>query len=272
MERMYWWGKAVGVVVGFLVGGIPGAVFGLILGHLADRGRRRHSLEGRGAGSTQLAFFTATFSVMGAVAKSDGRVSENEIAFARSVMDRMSLSPEQRQLAIRLFTEGKQPDFPLDRALARFRRACQRRRNLLQMFLEIQLQAAFADGRLESAERDMLIYIFDRLGFSERQFSHLEAIVRAANHFGGTGSWQDAGRQASPSRPDRLQEAYEVLGLERSASESEIKRAYRRLMSQHHPDKLVARGLPEEMIRIANERTQEIREAYETVREARGLA
>lgn len=270
---MVWWGKVIGGVVGYWLGGLLGAVFGIFLGHQVDRGIARLSFAGHGGRErTQLAFFTATFSVMGAVAKADGRVSENEIAFARSIMDRMSLSPEQRQLAIRLFTEGKQPGFPLDRALARFRRACHRRQTLLQMFLEIQLQAAFADGRLDTAERELLLHIFRRLGFSERQFSHLETIVRAANHFGGAGSWEDAGRQSAPPRTGRLQEAYQVLGVKLDASEAEIKRAYRRLMSQHHPDKLVAKGMPEEMIRIANERTQEIREAYDTVREARGIA
>jgi DnaJ like chaperone protein len=275
MERpMFLWGKLIGGALGFWFGGFWGAILGVLVGHQLDRAWLRVSPEGRGRRErTQVAFFEATFSVMGAVAKSDGRVSENEIAFARSVMDRMSLSGEQRQLAIRLFTEGKQPDFPLDRALARFRRACNHRRTLIQMFLEIQLQAAFADGRLDAAERELLLHIFGRLGFSARQFSHLETIVRAASHFGGAGSWEDSPRRPTPSpRPDRIQEAYQVLGVERDASDSEVTRAYRRLMSQHHPDKLVAKGLPEEMIKLANERTQEIREAYDTVREVRGIA
>lgn len=268
------WGKVIGGALGFWLAGFWGAILGVVVGHQLDRALARFSLQRGGHRErTQVAFFEATFAVMGAVAKADGRVSENEIAFARSVMDRMSLSEDQRQLAIRLFTEGKQPGFPLDRALARFRRACHRRRTLIQMFLEIQLQAAFADGRLDEAERELLLHIFARLGFSARQFSHLETIVRAANHFGGAGSWEESARRTEPPpRPDRVQEAYQVLGVERNASDAEITRAYRRLMSQHHPDKLVAKGLPEEMIKLANERTQEIREAYDTVREVRGIA
>jgi len=269
---MSWWGKLVGGAFGFLLGGPLGAVLGAAVGHQFDRGLERLSLEGPADRErVQLAFFTATFSVMGSVAKADGRVSEDEIAFARAVMERMSLSEEQRRLAIRLFTEGKQVDFPLDSALVQFRKECHRRRTLMQMFLEIQLQAAFADGRLDSAERELLLHIFQQLGFSQRQFDHLEAIVRAANHFGGAGSWEEsARRRPSPPRPDRIREAYDVLGVERDASDAEVKRAYRRLMNQHHPDKLVAKGLPEEMIKLANERTQEIREAYDTVRESRG--
>ena len=94
---------------------------------------------------------------MGNLAKVDGRVSEDEIALARAVMAEMELSAEKRRTAIRLFNEGKAPGFPLDAVLEQFRRECHRRQNLMQMFIEIQLQAAYADGALNSAEERLLL-------------------------------------------------------------------------------------------------------------------
>ncbi len=264
---MNWWGKLIGGTFGFMLGGPLGALLGAALGHQLDKGllseRIAPTAPEADAERIQAAFFTATFSVMGHIAKVDGRVSEDEIEFAEAVMAHMELGADQRRVAIRLFREGKQEGFDLDATLDQFRRECHRRLTLLQMFLEIQLHAAYADGVLDATERQVLLHIFDRLGFSQRDFAHLEAMIRGAAHFG-----PDA--RPAPVK-ELLAEAYEVLGVEASASDGEVKRAYKRLMSQHHPDKLVAKGLPEEMMKLANEKTQEIKSAYDLIRKNRGL-
>ncbi|WJW75839.1 co-chaperone DjlA [Thiohalobacter sp. IOR34] len=262
---MNWWGKLVGGAFGYLLGGPLGALLGAALGHRFDQGLS--GLEAAGPGDqerVQTAFFTASFAVMGHIAKADGRVSSDEVAMAEQIMRRMNLSAEMRRTAIRLFNEGKAADFPLDEVLEQFRRECHRRRNLLRMFLEIQLHAAYADGRLEAREAELLAHICQRLGISQLEFRQIEALVRAAHEFAG-GARQPAG----PPPADRLQQAYAVLGVSPGASDAEVKKAYRRLMNQHHPDKLVAKGLPEEMIELATEKTQEIKAAYDTVRAAR---
>jgi DnaJ like chaperone protein len=132
---------------------------------------------------------------------------------------------------------------------------CHRRRNLVQMFLEIQIATAMADGQLHASERRILFYIGEQLGFDRAAIEHL---------FSFTGAGQPS---ADPAKS--LSKAYDTLGVDRTASDAEVKKAYRRLMSQHHPDKLIARGLPEEMIKIATEKTQQIKAAYEQVRESR---
>lgn len=263
---MSWWGKLIGGAFGFMLGGPLGAVLGAALGHNFDRG-----LEGLASGQpagdperVQLAFFTATFSVMGHVAKADGRVSQTEITLANQVMAHMRLSAEQRKTARRLFGEGKRSDFPLDDVLAQFRRECHRRRNLIQMFLEIQIMMALADGTLHRAERTRLLHICEALGFSRAHFDQLVSMVQAQQEFAG------AGGVGQPTHAPSLADAYAVLGISADASDEEVKRAYRRLMSQHHPDKLVAKGLPEEMMQLAKEKTQEIRGAYDRIRQARG--
>jgi DnaJ like chaperone protein len=214
----------------------------------------------------QTAFFTATFSVMGHVAKADGRVSEDEISMARAVMDQMDLGHQLRQTAIRLFNEGKRADFPLDDVLQQFRQECHRRLTLIQMFVEIQLQAAYADGRMDPAEERLLLHICNRLGIPESLFRRLEQMMRAERHYAGAGG-RATQRPAGPS----LQDAYAMLNISPDSSDAEVKKAYRRLLSQHHPDKLVAKGLPEEMMKIAAQKTHEIRQAYEQIKEARGF-
>jgi DnaJ like chaperone protein len=269
-----WWGKLLGGSFGYLLGGPLGALIGVVFGHNFDRGlvrNLRQQFEPGNQERVQTAFFTALFSVMGHLAKADGRVSESEIELARDVMQRMNLNDSMRQAAIRLFNQGKQPDFVLSDVLRQFRRECHGRRNLMRMFAEILVHAAYADGRLDAPERNVLEEVRIRLGFSASEFRHIEAVVYNARHFGGGGFGQGDATRAGPS----LHEAYEILGVEASASDARVKKAYRRMMNQHHPDKLVAKGLPEEMMKLATEKTQEIKQAYEMIkkdREKKGAA
>ncbi len=269
---MSWWGKLAGGAFGFMVGGPIGALLGAVLGHNLDKGLKGLSGDERFAPGdqerVQTAFFTTTFSVMGAIAKADGRVSPDEIALAKSVMVEMDLNDEMRRTAINLFNQGKEADFPLDEVLEQFRTECHRRNTLIQMFIEIQLQAAYADGTLDKAEEQLLLHICKRLGIPEFAFRRLEKMIRAESHFGGQAGGRRA--EAKPSRPS-LQDAYAMLNVSASASDAEVKKAYRRLLSQHHPDKLVSKGLPEEMMKMATQKTHEIRQAYERVKEARGI-
>jgi DnaJ like chaperone protein len=274
---MAWWGKLVGGALGFVVGGPLGALLGTALGHKVDSGLASQGIGGEGAADrerVQAAFFTATFSVMGHIAKADGRVSEHEIALAEAVMAQMDLSPDMRRAAIRLFNEGKSPGFDLDRLLEQFRRETGRRRSLLQMFLEIQIQAAYADGAPNPHEQRVLLHICRQLGISELVFRRLEQLVRLQHEFlrGRVGGGAGAGQGQRPHAQNRptLAQAYQVLGVEPNASDAEVKRAYRRLLSQHHPDKLVSKGLPEEMMKLAAQKTHEVRQAYEMIMGARG--
>ncbi len=267
---MSWWGKLLGGAFGFMLGGPLGALLGAVLGHNLDKGleglQQSERLEPGARERVQTAFFTATFSVMGHVAKADGRVSEDEISMARAVMDQMDLSHQLRQTAIRLFNQGKRADFPLDDVLDQFRRECHGRQTLIRLFVEIQLQAAYADGRFDPAEERLLLHICDRLGVSERLFRSLEQMMRAERHYAGAGG-RAPQRPAGPS----LEDAYAILNVSPQSSDAEVKKAYRRLLSQHHPDKLVAKGLPEEMMKLAAQKTHEIRQAYEQIKEARGF-
>ena len=266
---MSWWGKLVGGAFGFMLGGPLGAMLGAAVGHNFDKGINISTAgspfgDGPNQERIQGAFFAATFSVMGHVAKADGRVSEDEIAIARSVMQQMSLDQTQARVAMDLFNQGKQSDFVLESVITQFKTECHRRRTLLQMFLEILLHAAYADGVLHPQEEKILKGISRDLGFSATHFQQLEAMVRAQRFFTG-----DASQSQRPPPAVMLNDAYTLLGAQATDGDAEVKKAYRRKMSQHHPDKLIAKGLPEEMLKLATQKTQEIKAAYDLVKQQR---
>ena len=278
---MAWLGKILGGALGFAIGGPIGALVGVALGHNLDRSARAERgwtdpdlLDADDAADfldspelldprerTQTAFFTATFAVMGHLAKADGLVTRDEIRLASRVMDEMQLSDAHRRLARRLFREGRAADFPVGEVLDQLRRECRYSGHLITMFVEILLHAAFADGELHAQERALLASICARLRLPAGELDRLEAMVRAEHH----------ARSGKPSDALSDRDAYAILGVDETCSDAELKRAYRRMMNRHHPDKLVAKGLPEEMMRVATEKTREIKAAYDRLKEVRGL-
>lgn len=273
---MAWIGKIAGALLGYAAARLAGAVIGVILGHQFDRGMTARPGRGSGhggragggrhagqPGDRQRVFFETTFIVMGHLAKLDGRVSEEEIAAARDVMRRMRLAEPQTRLAMELFNTGKRPDCPVAEHVERLHRHCVSQPQLLRTFLEIQIDLALVKGAVTPAERELLSRIADGLGVGRLELVRLEALLRARRRFGES--------QSQPVRENAVEKAYEVLGVAATATDREVKTAYRRLMNQHHPDKQVARGLPDSMLEIAKERTGEIRAAYETVKESRGF-
>ena len=259
---MSWWGKVVGGTFGFMMAGPLGAILGASLGNYFDGGmdanRQDDSLRLGATERVQSVFFTTTFALMGYIAKSDGRVTKDEIAVAEQVMRQMRLNPQQRKVAINLFNEGIKEDFPVHEVLAQFKRESFRRRNLVQMFLEIIVATAFADGRLHSREQSVLEDIAGDLGYSKAQFNQLLGRLSGQAHFVN----QD-------SIAEKLIAAYELLGINANVNDANMKKAYRKQMNQHHPDKLVAKGLPEEMMDIATQKTQDIKAAYELIKSHR---
>ena len=272
---MSWWGTLAGGAFGFMLGGPLGAVLGAAVGRNFDRGvsgnfeqpggrRRRAGQPGdlpRGHQyRVQAAFFTAIFSVMGHISKADGKVTKDEIRMATRIMQDMNLTPQQREAAKALFNEGKEDDFDIYSVLSQFRQEIARRTTLQRMFVEILCFAAYADGILHPEENHVLRLVCEEIGFSDYELDSTLASVSAQVHHQG----QDHGRIS-------MEDAYSVLDIPQTASDAEVKKAYRRLISQHHPDKLVAKGLPEEMMKIATQRTHEIRQAYERIKEQRGF-
>jgi DnaJ like chaperone protein len=254
-----WFGKAIGAALGMALGSYPGAVLGALLGHQFDEGLG-DALPGATPRAQQL-FFEATFEVMGCVAKADGRVSEEEIQIARRIMHAMQLKPDQVRRAIDLFTVGKRSDYPLQQRLGDLAARIGSRPELARAFVEIQVQAAVGAGEIAASKRELLWQIAHGLGLNRVELAQIEAMLHARQRGGSQPAERGAG----------LADAYRVLGVDSGASDKDIKTAYRRLVNQHHPDKLVARGLPESMTAVAEERTQQIVAAYDRIKEERGF-
>ncbi len=246
--------------------GPVGAAVGVLLGHQFDSGHMgtgaHPALDSVAVGD---AFFRTTFRVMGHIAKADGRVSERDIEAARSVMTELRLSEPQIHAAIGEFTAGKQPQFDIDAALDALARATAGRADLARVFMEIQVRVALAADDVNAASRALLRRVASHLGISFLELAQIETVLRIrrggfgrAHAQGGTGTTQ-------------LEQAYRVLEVPTNAGDDEVAKAYRRQLSRHHPDTLKANGLPESMIEHAKQRTQQIIEAYELIRERRGI-
>ena len=262
---MAWQGAFFGALIGLmLVKSVWGAVIGAFIGYMLDP--RSHAPSASGTATSVAAeFFRTTFEIMGYVAKSDGRVSEAEIDAARRLMQQFNVSPADVNAAIACFGVGKSAGYDAELSIERLREACGLRHDLLRTFVELQLRAALDGNGLSPPARAILTRIAGRLGLSGLEFAFMEAAVRAQ---------QTRGRSAGPrpgGRSSSLAECYAELEVDASTTDQEVTKAYRRQMSRHHPDKLVANGLPESMAQMAKEKTQRIQEAYESIRAARGM-
>ncbi len=279
-----WWGKIIGAVLGYLVEGSAGALFGILIGNLIDRSMLAHysrpywffHVEKRQ--HIQRVFFEATFSVIGHIAKADGRVSQQEINMATTLMQDMGLNRDQKKAAQNFFNEGKAADFDLDRMLGTLKENCHDNPELLKLFMDIQYRAAQTDGFSEKKIHTLDI-IFRRMGFAPlheqyrfyEDFGQHRSSQRQENYQNSHNHNRSRGNQGGQqSRYNSLAHAYAILELDPNANKQETKKAYRRLISRNHPDKLIAQGLPEEMIKIANDKTQKITKAYEQICTSKG--
>jgi len=257
----HWWGKLIGGIIGLMRGGIAGAIFGIFIGHMVDR-----FLSGLGgANRTRDAFFSAMFATLGHINKADGRVTKAEIAAAENLMRRLQLTESERQHAIRFFQQGKEKDFNLEATLREFARHSMLRHELRIMFVELLLEGAMADGTLSAAEKAILVNACTVLHIPANVFS---AMLRARQ---GGGGYTYGNNERVTSQGHSLQQSYATLGLKADASAQEIKRAYRKLVSQYHPDKLISQGLPEEMMEMSKKRVREINAAYDKIKADKGI-
>jgi DnaJ like chaperone protein len=246
-------------LVGLWLAGSSGFFIGAVVGYVFSRATQ--AAAHRSLHVVQSQFVESTFAVMGALCKADGVVTRDEIQVTEQVFAWLQLSIEQKALAKAAFNRGKAADFDLEAEVDQLAQSAQGGGVLYQLFLQVQVAAVSADGEVHPAEHAMLVRVARRLGLAERDVAQLEALLRAAA--GG------AAAAAAPPTKQRLEDAYVALGVTAETSVTDIKRAYRKLMSENHPDKLAAKGLPESMRKLAEERAREINSAYDLIKKAR---
>jgi len=268
-------GIIIGSIIGFKLGGWLGMLVCAWLGHSIEQ-RITGNTPGENKKITQERFFNALFLTMGKLAKVDGRVSTLEIERTEGIMQHMKLNAELRQRAINLFNKGKQSGHNIDQALSQFGRAARRSLSLKQIFLEMLIDVAEADGMISQAEYNLLERTCQLIGYP---LPLMQAMLkmRSARTTGGYSHNQQQQQQQQRQRHQRSAQTnnapfnpYQVLGVSREDNKATIRRAYKRLMSQHHPDKLVSKGLPPEMMKVAEEKAKHIQLAWERVKELKG--
>jgi len=263
-------GKLLGFIVGVYFFHNPLAILVCVgLGHIADR-----SLGALNplAGIAPLSFVEPLFGIAGAIAKSDGRVSQEEIDAAERLMQRLQLSGDQRSAAIAQFTAGKESEFVATGAIVELKRWCGGHRDRAFLLVDLLLDIVCAEGPLAPAKLVLVRKLCVSLGVDERQLAAL-AGMRGYSYV-APDDWnryqraQDSAR-GPQSRPASGKDPFAVLGITRNATDAEVKRAYRKLISQHHPDKLG--NVPDELKRRAEERARDINAAYERIHAERGF-
>lgn len=296
--KMQIWGKVVGGLLGFMFGRIAGAVLGLVVGHIFDKTYSKDFSDNGGFArfftttddiKQQAVFFHSLFSALGHIAKSDGKVTEEDIQIASALMDEMSLSGDVRLEAQQAFRDGKQRDFAIVEMLQQFKEQCHARRDVLQIYLEILIQASCTHKKLSSAQYTVLEKVAKALGFRRVELDFLIITFEAEQRFRSgraNANYQRGDKGQSQQRKQRhqqysgaqaysvkaeLEDAYKILGIKESDAPAIIKKAYRRQMSLHHPDKMASKGLPAQALELSKQKAQDIQSAYELVRKQKGF-
>lgn len=256
---MFWPATLLGALAGMALANIPGALLGGLLGQVLDRRLALRSwddvrrLFGR---PLPVADQYLLFLMLGRLAKSDGAVLPAHIRCARDEMRRLKLDAASVRAAIDAFNEGKLGRTALRRPLRRLRSQSKAAESLLRA----SWRMAWADGRVGSAERELILLWGSWMGW---KLAAVEQLGKPLQGF-RAGASPVIGQSA-------YQQALRLLGVEADSDLAAVKRAYRRLLSRHHPDKLAGEGASAERIREATEKTGELHAAYRLIRERRGI-
>ena len=253
---MGWLGKVVGGTIGFALGGPIGAVAGAAFGHSFDRKEALYLAQEESQHQrlstdeeSQLTFFVAAFSMLAKIAKVDGKVSEKEIASIEGFMTHdLNLNLESRNSAVNIFRQALNSDESFEAFAFQFYAAFRNQPRIIELMMDILFRVSTADGAINHKEEALLASAAATFNLSDRDYARLKSrYVKAVNRF------------------------YSVLKIDETATNEEIKRQYRTMVSDYHPDKIQAKGLPEEFIKLANDKFIEIKAAYDAIRKERGF-
>lgn len=220
--------------------------------------------------------FELLFQFIGCLAKADGTVSQVEIDHTEALIEDLNLTPEYRKHAIRCFSAGRDISFNVNDAIRQLRNAVDSESLVGRITFETVCEFAVLDG-LNTAKEDMLMQFAAAVGISVFHAHDTIAKFARTSDYGAQNRQNQ--RYSSSDNTERgtlrsrsLEDAYEVLGVDSTSTNVEMKNTYRKLIQECHPDRLVSKGLPDFLIEAANAKAQEIQEAWETVKKARQIA
>ena len=254
---MSWLGKMIGGTIGFALGGPIGAVAGAAFGHtFVDKKEQAYLSSGPGARETlssneqaQLVFFTAAFSMLAKICKADGNVTGSEISAVEKFMKQdLQLDLNGQQTAKNIFRQAVDSPESFNAFAIQFYSVFNTQPRIIELMMDVLLRVSTADGRISKEEETMLLSATRIFNYSSTDYGRLKSkYVKETNKY------------------------YAVLKCYETSSNEEIKKRYRKLVTEYHPDKIEAKGLPEEFIKFANDKFKEIQEAYDYVKKERGI-
>lgn len=264
-------GSLIGSIIGFKFGGYLGLFLFAYLGYQAENWVMEN-MFGRVSRKQRIqkSYFEALFVSLGKLAKADGVVTKDEIRKCESVMQQMHLDSKQRNRAIELFNIGKKAGSTIDPYLHNLMKESRGSYAVKQMFMDVMIEVAIAENNINQAELNFLIWLCQSIRFPQNIFITL-LRMRGFNVNNGNQSQQSQQNHSQQWQRKATTSPYQILGVSSSDSKVVIRRAYKKLMSQNHPDKLIAKGLPPEMIEIAKTKTQNIQAAWEEIKQTRGF-
>lgn len=246
-------GKIIGGTIGFAMAGPLGAIAGAALGHAFDTGGQTFTTAQRARLSSgeeaQFTFFVAAFSMLAKLAKADGRVSKEEVnAVEHFMVYDLNLNPESRRLATNIFHAAIESQDNFADFATQFYSQFRTQHQMLDLMIDILLRVSVADGALSASEENLVLSAVRIFNFSDEKYRKLKSKYI-----------QDVDKH------------YATLVCDRNDSNDHIKRQYRKLVSDYHPDKIASKGLPEEFTKFANDKFREIQEAYDVIKKERGI-
>jgi DnaJ like chaperone protein len=265
---MYVIGKIIGGVLGFIMAGTGGAILGAIIGNLFDKGlngqfnNKVNIFLHEKRNQVQLNFIKTLACLMGLLAKADGRVSEHEIKFAQHVFKHLKLNEEQRKLAVTWFTLSKNGQVSFQDQQRLLQNLKESNIALCRHCLDLSYQMAIIDG-LNMKKVNALNQLLSSIGFSPINLNYDDE----PNSY----QYQQSSQNSSRSNSNiNIHQAFATLELDSTADQKTVKRNYRRLIGQYHPDRMIAKGVGAEELKRATEKTQQISKAYKYICEAKG--
>ncbi len=254
-------GKIVGATIGYFLGGPLGLIAGAVFGHMFDtsssasesqssRGSNAYFFRNTGYSRSQMVFFVGAFSMLAKLASADGSVSEGARRKVDEFMVRdLKLTGQSYSYAQSIFNQALSQNVSFENLADQFYENFRTSPQFLTLMIDIFYRVAMVDGRISANEERLISYAV-RV-FNLAQSVH-DSIKRNYNVKGSS-------------------KAYAVLGLTESATETEIKKAYRRLILEFHPDTVAAKGMADEFKEYATKKFREIQEAYESICAERGI-
>ncbi|MBU1171130.1 MAG: TerB family tellurite resistance protein [Proteobacteria bacterium] len=249
---MGWLGKVIGGTIGFALGGPLGAIAGAVFGHSFDgqmvptpgAGRPRLSKNEQ----TQMVFFVAVFSMLAKMAKADGRICENEYeTVEKFIKNELHLNSESRKIALTIFKAAADSQENFESFAYQFYEHFHSQPGFLDFILDVLIRVSASDGTLSDEEEHLLLSAVHIFNYPTEAYLALKAKYI-----------------------DKGIDYHAILGCTRQDTDAFVKKQYRKLVSEYHPDKIASKGLPDEFVTFASNKFREIQEAYEKVKHERG--